>query len=107
MDKSAQDRKLRQILEVFFGNENEKEPQTSEEAERYVKMRIRSVMEILIEEEDTQKMEILEKRGWIGERELESYIRTAREEEKPAALMWLLHLKNRKYGYHQEKFDLF
>lgn len=106
MQKSAQDRKLRQAMDIFFGDDGEKCTESAEESEQYVKLRIRSVMEILIEEEETQKMEILEERGWIGERELETYIKAAQKLEKPISLMWLLHLKNRKYRYHQEKFVL-
>ena len=106
MEKSAQDRKLRQAMDIFYGDGVEICTESAEESEKYVKLRIRSVMEILIEEEETQKMEILEERGWIGERELETYIKAAQKLEKPVSLMWLLHLKNRKYRYQQEKFDL-
>ena len=106
MEKSAHDRKLRQAIAVFFGDEGENSTESARETEKYIKMRIRSVMEIFIEEENTQNMEILEERGWLGPRELETYIKTAQELKKNRSLMWLLHLKNRKYGYEPEKFLL-
>ena len=59
-------------------------------------------MEVLIEKEDTEKMDILEQQGWFGAGELETFLKIAREKEKKVSLMWLLHLKNNKYGYRKE-----
>ena len=63
-------------------------------------------MEFLIEKEDTEGMEQLENCGWFSAKELESFIRCAREKAKLRSLVWLLHLKDRKYGYQKKDFSL-
>lgn len=74
-----------------------------EEAEKsytqYLKYRIRPAMEFLIQEEDIRKMELLESYGWFGRRELDQFIRTAREKRKMESMVWLMMLKDKKYGY--------
>lgn len=101
-----QDRKLEQALEVYFQNEPEKESEEFQNAQKYVKLRIRPVMEVLIEREDTEKMERLENSGWFSAGELEGFIRCAREKAKLRSLVWLLHLKDRKYGYQKKDFSI-
>ena len=54
-------------------------------------------MEILLEEEDTERMQCLEEQGWFGRKELDGFIHSASEKEKLRSLIWLLHLKNEKY----------
>lgn len=61
----------------------------------YLRKRIRPAAEKLIETEDTVKLERLAKCGWFGVRELDGFIRTARERGKTASLLWLLHYKDR------------
>ena len=87
-DDLMQDRKLEQALE------------------KYLKLRIRSVMELLIENEDTERMEQIEKCGWFSANELENFIRCAQEKAKLRSLVWLLHLKDKKYGYPKKDFSL-
>ena len=72
----------------------------------YLKRRIRPAVEQLIEEEAVEKIEILEKFGWFGKEQLEGFIKMARERSKTASLVWLLHLKNEKYGYEEQEFEL-
>lgn len=100
-----EDRKLKHALEVFFGEKNADSSEVKE-AEIYLKKRIRSAMEMLIEEEEIEKIEQLEALGWFGERELEVFLKFAGEKGKTAPLMWLLHLKNKKYGYKDREFSL-
>ena len=38
--------------------------------------------------------------------ELENFICTARRERKLESLVWLMRLKDQKYGYKEKKFDL-
>ena len=57
--------------------------------------RIRPAAEKLIEAEDTVKLERFAGCGWFGGRELDGFIRTARERGKTASLLWLLHCKDR------------
>ncbi|MDY4694120.1 MAG: hypothetical protein SO401_11390 [Blautia sp.] len=101
-----QDVKLNQALELYFDQQAEKQSREYREAEKYLKMRIRPAMELLIRLEDTEKMELLENNGWFGEKELENFIKTAEEKDKPRSLIWLLHLKNKKYGYRDQDFTL-
>ena len=42
----------------------------------------------------------------LGRNELESFIRTARKEQKLESLVWLMKLKDSKYGYTDRDFTL-
>ena len=70
---------------------------------QYLKRRIRPAMEALIREENVGKMELLESFGWFGAEELENFICTARRERKLESLVWLMRLKDQKYGYKEKK----
>ena len=72
----------------------------------YLKGRIRPAMEVLIEEENVEKMAMLEERGWFGQPQIEGFIKMAKERQKTSSLVWLLHLKNDKYGYSDYDFSL-
>ena len=92
-------------LEGFFlTNECKEEKKTA--YGQYLKRRIRPAMEALIREENVGKMELLESFGWFGAEELENFICTARRERKLESLVWLMRLKDQKYGYKEKKFDL-
>ena len=41
-----------------------------------------------------------------GKKELETFIRTAREEGRLQALVWLMKEKNDRYGYEDREYDL-
>ncbi len=73
---------------------------------KYLKGRIRPAMEELIGEEAVEKMKAFEELGWFDGRHLEGFIRSARNRKKTASLVWLLHLKDVKYGYHDYDFTL-
>lgn len=96
--------RLAAALEGFF--QRESDPVQQQECVRYLKRRIRPAMESLIAGEELEKMAVLEQQGWFGETELEGFLETARRLEKPASVMWLLHLKNEKYGYRDADFSL-
>lgn len=98
--------RLTAALEGFFLERPDGSKGHWEEYGAYLKLRIRPVMELLIEAEDIQKMEMLEGFGWFGQNELEQFLRSARERKKPQAYLWLLRLKNRKYGYRDRDFSL-
>ena len=51
-----QDRKLEQVLDVYFQDEPDKGSKEFQEAQKYLKLRIRPAMEFLIEKEDTDRM---------------------------------------------------
>ena len=80
--------------------------QASEEEKRQLKRKVRTAMELLIRQDNLEQMEMLEKQGWYGRCELDSFIRFAGEQKKTLSLLWLLHLKNDKYGYQCEDFIL-
>ena len=101
-----QDKKLEQALEIYFQNIPAGESEEFREAQKYLKLRIRSAMELLIENEDTERMEQIEKCGWFSANELENFIRCAQEKAKLRSLVWLLHLKDKKYGYPKKDFSL-
>lgn len=106
MSEEMQDRKLEQALEIYFQDESDREAKEFQEAEKYLRLRIRPAMEFLIEKEDTERMEQIEKCGWFSIKELEGFIRCAREKNRLRSLVWLLHLKDRKYGYQKKDFSL-
>ena len=60
------DLKLYQALEIWFGGQQENQDAKYQEAEKYLRLRIRPAMEILLEEEDTERMQCLEEQGWFG-----------------------------------------
>ena len=91
-----QDRKLEQVLDVYFQDEPDKGSKEFQEAQKYLKLRIRPAMEL----------EQLEKCGWFSIKELETFIRCAQEKTRLRSLVWLLHLKNEKYGYQRKDFSL-
>lgn len=101
-----QDRKLEQVLDVYFQDEPDNGQKNSRKQQKYLKLRIRPAMEFLIEKEDTDRMEQLEKCGWFSIKELETFIRCAQEKTRLRSLVWLLHLKNEKYGYQRKDFSL-
>ncbi len=101
-----QDRKLEQALDIYFQDRSDREAKEFQEAQKYLKLRIRPAMEFLIEKEDTERMEQLEKHDWFSIKELENFIRYAQEKTKLRSLVWLLHLKDRKYGYWKKDFSL-
>lgn len=76
------------------------------ELEHYLRAHLRNAIETLIEEEEPEKIGQLEEQGWFREKELEDFIRIARERQRIQSMIWLMSLKDRKYGYQEEKFDL-
>ena len=54
-------------------------------------------VETLIEEDEPDKIEVLEQAGWFGQKEVEDFIRTARERQKLQALVYLMKLKDTRY----------
>ena len=93
--------KLACALEGFFSEKAEKTVYS-----QYLKRRIRPAMEELIREENVLKMEKLEAQGWFGQEELETFIMSARRERKLESLVWLMKLKDMKYGYKEKNFEI-
>ena len=98
--------KLSAALDGFFTKNEYPQQGHQEEYRAYLRRRIRPAVEKLIEDEDVEKMQLLEEQGWFGEKELEVFLQTARVQKKTAALVWLLQLKDEKYGYKDRDFSL-
>ena len=102
---TAQERiRLSCALEGFFEENISKSVKA--DYGNYLKRRIRPAMENLLLEENIPKMEILEQQGWFGRKELDSFIQIAREQERLESLVWLMLLKDQKYGYDEPDFTL-
>lgn len=95
--------KMATALWGFFMKEGITPEQKSEFAE-YLKPRVRNAVEALIEEDEPEKIEVLEELGWFGEKELEEFIKIARERQKIQALVYLMKEKDVRYGYREEEF---
>ncbi len=63
-------------------------------------------MEARIDEDQVEKLEIIESLGWLEGKNIDVFIRIARQGQKNAALVWLLHLKKEKYGFKDRDFSL-
>lgn len=90
----------------FLRSDREEWQKRREAYGKYLKMRIRPAMELLIRQSDLEKMEGLAKLGWIGEAELENCIQLAWKQENRVVLLWLLHYKNRAFGFKDREFLL-
>ena len=97
--------KMAMALWGFFLKEGISQTQ-KQELEAYLRMRVRNAVETLIEEDEPEKIAVLEQAGWFGEKELDDFIRTARERQKIQALVYLMKLKDSKYGYQEEELEL-
>ncbi len=104
--ESRQERLRLSLAMDGFLSDPEGDGKDVQEYRNYLKKRIRPAMEALIEREETEKMERLERQGWFGEKELEGFLALAREKGKTASLLWLMLLKDQKYGYHDKDFSL-
>ena len=82
------------------------EPEQRTADAEYLKPHIRNAVETLIEEDEPEKIETLEQEGWFGQKEVEGFIRTARERQKLRALVYLMKLKDTRYGYQEEEWKL-
>ena len=81
-------------------------PSQKQEFSAYLKPRVRNAVETLIEEDEPEKIEVLEQAGWFDRKEVEDFIRIARECQKIQALVYLMKQKDSKYGYQEEEFEL-
>ena len=81
-------------------------PEQREEYKDYLKGQSGAAMEELITEEAIEKMKVLEQLDWFDGEQLEGFIQSARTRGKSASLLWLLHQKDKKYGYQDYDFTL-
>ena len=74
--------------------------------EGYLRGRIRPAVETLIEEDQVEKLEIIQALGWLEGINIDRFIQIARQRQKNAALVWFLHLKKEKKGFQDRDFSL-
>lgn len=97
--------KLKIALQEYFSEE------TLEETERkaygaYLKKRIRPAGELLLEQGETKKLFLLEEAGFFGKKELDGFLKTARERGWYRDWILLLKRKAERYGFQEEEFSL-
>ncbi len=96
--------RLQIALQAYFA------PETGDEARAaygdYLQKRIRPAVAALTEAEDVEKLEALERLGWLRDEQLDGFLQTAREQRRTASLAWLLQLKRRRGAYHARDFSL-
>lgn len=72
----------------------------------YLHRRIRPLAEKLIEQEDLDKLEILDQLQWLTPNLVDEFAKMAKDKQKSAALVWLLTKKQETYGFKRESFEL-
>lgn len=94
--------KLDIALEDFF---QEEVPQAHREAYgQYLRQRIRPAVEALIRREDLERLEYFHQQGWLPP--VDDFLKLAAREQKNAAFVWLLRIKQERYGFTEENFSL-
>lgn len=91
-------------LQGFF-DENVMSAQR-EEYGAYLQKRVRPAAAALMEDEDVDKLDILERQGWLADGQLDGLIQLARARSRTASLVWLLRLKAERGQYRDRDFSL-
>ena len=81
-------------------------PAQREDYGAYLKKRIRPAVAALMEEEDVDKLDLLERQGWLEDGQLDGLIQLAQARSRTASLVWLLRLKAERGQYHDRDFSL-
>lgn len=95
--------KLKTALEGFF-LETDEARITAYGA--YLRRRIRPALEALIAENAVEKIETVQRLGWIDANVLDAALRMAREQGKTEILVSLLQMKQDDFGYRDRDFSL-
>lgn len=90
----------------FNSEESELERTNCMAYEAYLKRRIRPAAAELFRQKEIGKIEELEERGWIDQKLLEELLETARKQGEYQAMIALLRIKDRKYGYQDHDFSI-
>ena len=81
-------------------------PSQRQEYGAYLRTRIRPTIAALMAGEDIDKLELLERQGWLEDNRLDGLIQLAREQNRTASLVWLLRLKAERGLYHDRDLTL-
>ena len=96
--------KLEIAAEEFF---NPLCPETEKTAYgAYLQQRIRPAVEFLIQRENVEGLGKLFTLGWISPSMLDDFLKTASENGKNSAFVWLLQLKKESLGFSARDFSL-
>ena len=120
MQENQHTRKLRETIEGYWEilkmSQNctmavqecdviKKENQKAE-YEKYLKLRVRPLMEYLIEKEDLEKIEFVAKQGRFSNVQLDGFIQMAGEKHCLSAFVCLLQWKKEICGFKDKDFGL-
>lgn len=103
MYKSQHTAKLEEAVQGYFFGLNE---QKYDEYEKYLKLRVRPLMEKLVEEEQIDLIEKVAKKGWFEKKQLDDFIKYAGEKHCLSSFAWLLNWKKEMYGFEDKDFSL-
>lgn len=92
-------RRLAIALEEYFTDDAHKSQYAA-----YLQRRIRPAAQALIEAEALERLDGL--RQWFTAPLVEELLQMAIRQQKPAALVWLLRVKQAQFGFSGHRFDL-
>ncbi|MDO4521816.1 MAG: hypothetical protein Q4B57_01570 [Eubacteriales bacterium] len=61
--------------------------------ERYLRLRLRPLLQQLLEQNDIRKLKLLDELGWLTQTELDFCLNAAKESGRSGMVLWLLHRK--------------
>lgn len=96
--------KLQIALECFFTTES---AVWQERYGTYLKKRLRPALSALINANEIEKLEVLTEAGWLDSSVLDAAIRMASEKQRTEILVYLMGIKNSRYGFHDKEYPLF
>jgi len=79
-------------------------PEARQAYEAYLRRRIRPAASELVRAEEIDKLEQIA--PWLSKELVEELLRMAAKEQRTAALVWLLRLKQEAYGFQAPEFPL-
>ena len=104
--RSAAREQVRLPLAVQAYFSAEASPQQTRELESYLRRRVRSVIELLLREDDLPKLEQLAAAGWLDPGLVEDGLDMAVRLKKTEGFVWLLQWKAEHYGFADRDFTL-
>ncbi|MDO5545059.1 MAG: hypothetical protein Q4F81_04435 [Eubacteriales bacterium] len=104
--RSASREQVRLPLAVRIFFSGEAAPEQARELESYLKRRVRSVMELLLQEDELPKLEQLAGAGWLTPGLVEDGLDMAVCLKKTEGFVWLMKWKAENYGFADRDFTL-
>lgn len=98
-------RKLEYALRGYF-DLSESSLEQRKAYENYLRLRSRPASELLVQQDDTEKLRQLYQLNQFTEQQVLNLVQLAGREGKLSSLAWLLRLKKEVYGYRDKDFSL-